>query len=106
MSSLCAGTDKTAPPSRRPAGRAGRLADRDRRADGDRESPDVLRSAARADSLSGYRRRCDPQVSTLDLLCTGSLAVVFDGPTSRPIDPAAPAVAVDLSRIGAAGAAC
>ena len=42
-------------------------------------------------------------VFTLDLLCTGSLAGVFDGPTSRPLDLEAPAVSVDISRVGAAG---
>ena len=42
-------------------------------------------------------------VFTLDLLATGSLAGVFDQPTSRPIDLDAPAVSVDISRVGAAG---
>ncbi len=67
------------------------------------EGPDALRSAARADSLGIYRRRSEDLVFTLDLLCTGSLAGVFDGPTSKPIDLAAPAVSVDVSRVGAAG---
>ena len=40
---------------------------------------------------------------TLDLLCTGSLAGVFDGPTSQPIDLDAPAVSVDISAVRAAG---
>ena len=40
---------------------------------------------------------------TLDLLATGSLAGCFDQPTSRPIDLDAPAVSVDISRVGAAG---
>ena len=40
---------------------------------------------------------------TLDLLCTGSLAGVFDGPTSQPIDLDAPAVSVDISAVKAAG---
>jgi hypothetical protein len=35
-------------------------------------------------------------VFTLDLLCTGSLAGVFDGHTSQPIDLDAPAVSVDI----------
>jgi hypothetical protein len=67
------------------------------------EGPDVLRSAARADDPARYRDRVADLVFTLDLLCTGSLAGVFDGPTSRPIDPAAPAVSVDISAVRAAG---
>ena len=39
----------------------------------------------------------------MDLLCTGSLAGVFDGPTSRPVALDVPAVSVDISRAGAAG---
>jgi len=65
------------------------------------EGPDVLRSAARAEA--GYQARVADLVFTLDLLCTGSLTGVFDGPTSQPIDPAAPAVSVDISAVRAAG---
>ncbi len=36
-------------------------------------------------------------------MCTGSLAGVFDGPTSHPFDLNAPLVSVDISRVGAAG---
>jgi hypothetical protein len=67
------------------------------------EGPDVLLSAARADEPARYRDRVADLVFTLDLLCTGSLAGVFDGPTSQPIDPAAPAVSVDISAVRAAG---
>jgi hypothetical protein len=67
------------------------------------QAPDTLRSAARADSRHQYQDRVSDLVFTLDLLCTGSLAGVFDGPTSQPIDLAAPAVSVDISRVGAAG---
>ena len=67
------------------------------------QGPDSLRSAARASTASGYQDRVADLVFTLDLLCTGSLAGVFDGPTSRPIDLSAPAVSVDISRVGAAG---
>ena len=42
-------------------------------------------------------------IFTLDLLCTGSLAGVFDGATSHPIDLDAPAVSVDISAVKAAG---
>ena len=67
------------------------------------QGPDVLRSAARASSQRAYRDRTDGLVFTLDLLCTGSLAGVFDGPTSQPINLDAPAVSVDLSSVRAAG---
>jgi hypothetical protein len=65
--------------------------------------PDTLRSAARADTPDGYRDRVTGLVFTLDLLCTGSLAGVFDGPTSQPIAPDAPAVSIDISAVKAAG---
>jgi hypothetical protein len=65
--------------------------------------PDALRSAARADTPQRYRQRVADLVFTLDLLCTGSLAGVFDGPTSQPADPHAPAVSIDLSAVTAAG---
>ena len=67
------------------------------------EGPDTLRAAARADTPAGFRDRAADLVFTLDLLSTGSLAGVFDEPTSRPIDLDAPAVSVDISRVGAAG---
>jgi hypothetical protein len=67
------------------------------------QGPDILRSAARASSHQAYRDRTADLVFTLDLLCTGSLAGVFDGPTSQPIDLDAPAVSVDLSAVRAAG---
>ena len=40
---------------------------------------------------------------TLSLLCTGTLAGVFDGPTTTPINLDVPAVSVDISNVGAAG---
>jgi len=67
------------------------------------EGPDTLRAAARADTPAAFRDRAGDLVFTLDLLTTGSLAGVFDQPTSRPIDLDAPAVSVDISRVGAAG---
>jgi hypothetical protein len=67
------------------------------------EGPDILRSAARADTLADYRDRVAGLSFTLDLLATGSLAGCFDQPTSRPINLDAPAVSVDISRVGAAG---
>jgi TraG P-loop domain len=64
---------------------------------------DELRQAARARGDGEYRRRVDELVSTLALLCEGSLRGVFDAPTSRPIDLDAPAVSVDISHVAAAG---
>jgi len=66
------------------------------------EGPDELRAAARATDEE-YARRVDELVFTLDLLCSGSLAGVFDGPTSNTLDLNAPAVSVDISRVAAAG---
>ena len=65
--------------------------------------PDTLRSAARADDPARYARQVQDLVFTLDLLCSGSLAGVFDGATSHPIDLDAPAVSVDISAVKAAG---
>jgi hypothetical protein len=65
--------------------------------------PDTLRSAARASDPARYADRVRDLVFTLDLLCSGSLAGVFDGPTSHPIDLDAPAVSVDISAVKAAG---
>ena len=67
------------------------------------QGPDLLRSAARADTPQRYADRVGDLVFTLDLLCSGSLAGVFDGPTSQPIDLDAPAVSVDISAVKAAG---
>ncbi len=67
------------------------------------EGPDLLRSAARADSRASYQERASELTFTLELLCGGSLAGVFDGPTSRPIDLDAPVVSMDISAVKAAG---
>jgi hypothetical protein len=67
------------------------------------EGPDTLRAAARAPAPRRYTERTAALVFTLDLLCSGSLAGVFDGPTSTPIDLTAPAVSVDISAVTATG---
>jgi hypothetical protein len=67
------------------------------------QGPDTLRAAARADTPQLYRKVAAELVFTLDLLCTGSLARVFDRATSQPIDLDAPAVSVDISAVKAAG---
>lgn len=67
------------------------------------EGPDTIRSAARTNDQDRYQDRVAELIFTLDLLCTGSLAGVFDGPTTTPIDLDAPAVSVDISAVKAAG---
>jgi type IV secretory pathway VirB4 component len=67
------------------------------------QAPGELVSAARAPDPAGYHRRVDQLVASLALLCQGSLAGAFDGPTTTPIDLAAPAISVDISRVHAAG---
>ena len=67
------------------------------------EGPDLLRHAARAEASSRYHDRVADLIFTLDLLCSGSLAGVFDGHTTQPIDMRAPAVSVDISAVRAAG---
>jgi hypothetical protein len=67
------------------------------------QGPDLVRAAARATSPADYARRVDDLVATLRLLCEGTLAGVFDAATSTGIDPAAPAVSIDVSRVAAAG---
>jgi hypothetical protein len=67
------------------------------------EGPDGLRSAARAGTPAEFRDRAADLSFTLDLLTAGSLAGCFDQPTTTPIDLGAPAVSVDISRVGAAG---
>src|SRR6266702_2777460 len=67
------------------------------------QGPDTLRSAARVMTPERYRERTADLVFTLDLLCSGSLAGVFDGATSQPIDLDAPAVSVDISAVRTAG---
>lgn len=62
-----------------------------------------LAAAAAARTQRDYDARTRDLVHTLDLLLSGSLAGVFDGPTSRPIDLTAPGVSVDISATAAAG---
>ena len=75
--------------------------------------PDVLRllkaggaqlaAAAQTRTQRDYETRTRELVHTLELLLTGSLAGVFDGPTTHPIDLSAPGVSVDISATAAAG---
>jgi hypothetical protein len=67
------------------------------------EGPEPLRAAARASTAQRYRDQARDLIFVLDLLLTGTLAGVFDGPTTTPIDMTAPMISVDISRTGAAG---
>ena len=67
------------------------------------QKPVPLWDAARAGDLETYGRRTEDLVFTLDLLCTGTLAGVFDGPSAVPADPDAPMIVIDISAAGAAG---
>ena len=67
------------------------------------EGPENLRQAAWVHSEAEYRTRVTDLVPTLGLLCEGSLAGVFDGPTSHPIDLHAPGISVDISAVASAG---
>ena len=62
-----------------------------------------LMAAADVESVEEFRRDTKELRQTLNLLCSGSLKGVFDGPTTRPIDLDAPAVSVDISQVSAAG---
>lgn len=64
---------------------------------------DMLMAAADVESVEEFRRDTKELRQTLNLLCSGSLKGVFDGPTTRPIDLDAPAVSVDISQVSAAG---
>ncbi|MEV4251677.1 hypothetical protein AB0J52_00765 [Spirillospora sp. NPDC049652] len=85
----------------------------DDRLDGEPTVPDVLRilgqgpaelrAVTRTDSPAAYRQQTRELAYTLDLLLSGSLAGVFDAPTTRPLDLDAPAISVDISRVRAAG---
>lgn len=67
-----------------------------------REGPERLVRAAETRSLEEYHTDTKELRRTLSLLCTGSLAGVFDGQTSSPIDLDAPGVCVDLSAVATA----
>lgn len=68
-----------------------------------REAPAPLRSAAEVDTDEQYREETRRLRQTLRTLCDGSLRGVFDGPTTTPLDPAAPALSVDVSAVTSAG---
>jgi hypothetical protein len=65
--------------------------------------PEPLRASARARDERSYQARTAELAFTLDVLCSGSLAGVFDGHTTRPADLNAPIVSMDISAVTAAG---
>ena len=64
-----------------------------------RSAPDHLVDLAEADSASEFHRDSKLLRQTLRLLCEGSLAGMFDGPTTQPLDLDAPAIDVDISAV-------
>ena len=61
-------------------------------------TPELL-GAAQVRTLADYDAMSRHLRWTLGLLCGGSLQGVFDGPSTRPFDAQAPAIAVDLSAV-------
>lgn len=67
-----------------------------------RQAPEELRNKLAADGDS-YKELTRSVVAGLDNLCDGPLKGLFDGPTTSPLDLAAPAVSVDISGLRARG---
>lgn len=61
-------------------------------------SADLL-AAAQVRTIADYDAMSQHLRWTLGLLCGGTLKGLFDGPSTRAFDPAAPAIAVDLSAV-------
>jgi hypothetical protein len=68
-----------------------------------RDGSEAMLSAAEVTDPAAYLEQTRGLRQTLSLLCTGTLAGVFDGDTTTPIDLDAPAVSVDISNVAAAG---
>jgi len=67
------------------------------------EGAEPMQAATRTSSEDSYREVTRELIYTLALLCEGSLAGVFDGPTTTPLDLNAPAVSVDISGVAGGG---
>lgn len=67
-----------------------------------RQAPDELRAKLAADG-ERYSDLTRSVVAGLDNLIGGPLKGLFDGPTTTPLDPSAPAVSVDISALRARG---
>ncbi|MEV0650084.1 hypothetical protein AB0I28_32980 [Phytomonospora sp. NPDC050363] len=68
-----------------------------------REGPHALREAIGTTNAETYARVTAELLPTLTLLCEGALKGIFDGPTTEPIDLAAPAVSIDISSLRTSG---
>jgi hypothetical protein len=68
-----------------------------------RQAPDQLIRAAEVDHATAFTTQARRLRQTLRTLCEGSLRGVFDGPTTTPIDPTAPAVSIDISAVTSSG---
>jgi hypothetical protein len=69
-----------------------------------RMAPATLMERLMCRDEAEFRAASRPVVAALENLCDGPLAGLFDGPTTRALDLAAPAVSVDLSSLLTAGA--
>jgi len=67
------------------------------------EGTKALVAAADASDEDEFIRDTKELRQTLNLLCSGSLKGVFDGPTTKAIDLNAPAVTIDISQVASAG---
>ncbi|MGW3091657.1 ATP-binding protein [Streptomyces sp. NPDC001108] len=68
-----------------------------------REGPEELRSHLMVQGEEEYRALVRGITHALENLCVGPLSGLFDGPTTTPLDLAAPALSVDLSSLLTAG---
>ena len=69
------------------------------------EGPAELRAMLTTPTEETYRAVVNEIVYTLRIMTSGSLAGLFDGPSSATLDATAPAVSVDISRLAGAGEA-
>ena len=69
------------------------------------EGPAELRAMLATPTEETYRAVVSEIVFTLRIMTSGSLAGLFDGPSSATLDATAPAVSVDISRLAGAGEA-
>lgn len=65
-----------------------------------RDGPEPLMAAAWTSDTGEYERQVRPLAQTVQALCQGPLAGIFDRPTSTPVDIDAPAVSIDISSVG------
>ena len=68
-----------------------------------RDPPQELLARLMVEAVSDYLEQVRAVIAALGNLIDGPLAGLFDAPTSTPLDLAAPAVSIDLSRLLTAG---